>query len=177
MKWYVFLDDENSKTVDMLLDHNTTNKIRWSSTNYNDTNADVLLVGLELDTIDWKDNLHPRIITAEEIIDILGNDSFDLSVNSEFSFTSEFGWLNDRIRDCRNYWKVCYNNAINTSEEYTYGYWTTTPANSTTGENKMAWVIFRDGVLTKRNVTIDYSLGIRPVITIDKSLIANHQRK
>lgn len=173
MKWYVFLDDENSKTVDMLLDHNTTNKIRWSSTNYNDTNADVLLEGLELDTIDWKDNLHPRIITAEEIIDILGNDSFDLSVNSELSFTSEFGWLNDRIRDCRSYGKVCYNNAINTSEEYTYGYWTTTPANSTTGENKMAWVIFRDGDLTKRIVTIDYSLGIRPVITVDKSLIAN----
>lgn len=64
-------------------------------------------------------------------------------------------------------------NAINKSEEYTYGYWTLTPTKSSSQQNNMAWVIFRNGVLTKRNVTIDYSLGIRPVITIDKSLIAN----
>ena len=64
-------------------------------------------------------------------------------------------------------------NAINKSEEYTYVYWTLTPTKSSSQQNNMAWVIFRDGDLTKRNVKIDYSLGIRPVITIYKSLIAN----
>ena len=167
MKWYIFLDDENSRTVDMLLDHNTTATSNWSSTNKNDTNADALIETLQKDTKDWKEDLNPRIITAQEFVEIV-NPEFDINeavTGDKVNLSAAEGWLIDRISECRSYsGKICYNDAVGSKN--VYGYWTLTQI----GKSHV-WYVYRNGYMGTRAVDNVY-YGVRPVITVDKSIIA-----
>ena len=168
MKFYAFNDD-GGNTINLLLDHNTTGQVQWSSSGDNRPNK--LLEALSSDTSTWLgtetptnyslnqssassganytvdySNYKARIITAEEIAQITGNTSWDVTNESstyyffdslstmassncytefvpiEQSYTPflggcNYGWLYDRIRSsCTNF--GCLNDGVSTSNPY-----------------------------------------------------------
>ena len=170
MKWYTFNDEEGSTSVNLILDHNTTAKVEWNS---NGTNSEMKEVAraLENDTKDWKNAA--RLITANEVAKISGNTNWDASKTgqpwfyfgsnnqSDDSKRSSYGWLYDRTRsDCTTY--GCSNNA----DQDTWGYWTS----NAKSRSNLAWGVSRDGSLGDNSVSYA-SRGVRPVITISKSII------
>ena len=165
MKWYVFNDDDKSSTVNVILDHNTTASVTWNST----ANA------LKSNTSNWKSDLNPRLITANEIAKITGNTGFDASKTGQYWFyfdsnnqtqkanstnKSKYAWLFD-------YTYVCMNSGCNTPDSNTYGYWTSTRK---IDDSTYAWRVSSSGTLGDDDVP-DTSYGVRPVITIPKSVI------
>jgi prepilin-type N-terminal cleavage/methylation domain-containing protein len=165
MKWYAFNDDDKSSTVNVILDHNTTAGVAWDST------ADAL----KTDTSNWKRDLNPRLITANEVAKITGNKGWDASKTGQSWFyldsnnktqkanasnKSKYAWLFDYTYGCTSY-------GCNISDSSTYGYWASTPyEDNSTG----AWLVYWSGILRTGTVT-DTGSGIRPVITISKSNI------
>ena len=173
MKWYAFNDDSESSTVNMILDHNTTAGIAWNSNNKNVAYIDSNLKS-EVDKLvsesKWVDI--PRLISAEEISKITENtgwmnnnswyylDSNNTIQTAKSKGTSRYSWL-------FNYTFSCTNNGCNISDSSNYGYWTSTPYVTS---NSYVWRIAEIGgisVMDAQNTLI----GIRPVITISKSLI------
>ncbi len=165
MKWYAFNDDDKSSTVNVILDHNTTAKVVYNST------ADAL----KTDTSNWKSDLNPRLITANEIAKITEHPTFDASKTGQSWFyldsnnqtktanasnKSKYEWLFDYTTGCTSY-------GCNKADSSTWGYWTSTPNKD---DSTQAWLVYSDGSLYSLFVTCtDY--GIRPVITISKSKI------
>lgn len=113
MKFYAFNDDENSKTVSLILDHNTTNHAVYWNSNRGEAEQVIkegpkdAIEQLKKDTENWKgtetptnytnkkygytidySNLNARLITAEEIAKITGNSSFDENDTDYFYFDS-----------------------------------------------------------------------------------------
>lgn len=171
MKWYVYKD--NGDTYDMILDHNTTERIEYNSTNNNYEPKEVL-EALEIDTTNWQ--VTARLITGQEIADITGNtkwkdDGDDSSSEGSFYFDSndssqiatakgesKYAWLFDYTFACTPY-------GCNVSDLNVNGYWTSTPRPSTSSNN--VWAVYKKGNLTSYNANFG-SIGIRPVITITK---------
>ncbi len=167
MKWYAYAEDDTTYT--MILDHNTTAVID----NWNNRNTQ-----LSLDTNRWDSNLNPRLITSNEIdkiIEYTGSSPyyFETKTNespSTYPTIATYGWLFDRTQsNCVSY--GCLNNAtgnninnINNINNMS-GYWTDTPNES------YAWNVFNYGRLTYSILNIG-SQGIRPVITVQKSLLS-----
>ncbi len=175
MKWYIFNDDGNNYT--MILDHNTTARIRWNDDNKNVSYEESNLYSVVNDlkkTSGWKVN--PRLITAEEVNTITGKTDFDsASTNSWYYFdsnnqtqtattqgASKYAWLFD-------YTNSCANNGCNMADSSTYGYWTQTTL-GTAGSGSFVWIVGSSGYLYYNYVNYD-NTGIRPVITISKSII------
>ena len=174
MKWYVFNDKEGNATVNVILDHNTTANVAWNSTGSNSEMKEVKKA-LENDTSAWKNTA--RLITANEVAKITGHPTFDATQTGQGWFCldtnqpdntnwcskaqgkSEYAWLFDYTYECTNY-------GCNTSDLSTYGYWTSSPYK---GNFINAWRVNR-GYLGSRIVT-DTDYGIRPVITISKSIL------
>ena len=181
MKWYIYSEDNNSYT--MILDHNTTSGagVAYNSTNSNGEMKEVK-TALESDTSTWDKSLKARLITANEVAKITGNTSFDEKTStwdSEFYFDSnnqtqvanktnksKYAWLYDYTSSCADYGcniehpvYLGYN---------TYGYWTSAPVADNFG---CAWTVGRRGKLYHEPKSYNY-LGIRPVITISKSIIS-----
>ena len=181
MKWYIYSEDNNSYT--MILDHNTTAGagVAYNSTNSNGEMKEVK-TALESDTSTWDKSLKARLITANEVAKITGNTSFDEKTStwdSEFYFDSnnqtqvanktnksKYAWLYDYTSSCADYGcniehpvYLGYN---------TYGYWTSAPVADNFG---CAWTVGRRGKLYHEPKSYNY-LGIRPVITISKSIIS-----
>ena len=167
MKWYAFNDDDKSSTVNVILDHNTTAKVAWNSTG----------TVLEADTKNWKSDLNPRLITANEVAKITKHPTFDARKTGQSWFyldsnnqtktasstiKSKYAWLFDYTDGCANY-------GCNKADSSTYGYWTSTlyKDNST-----QAWRVSRDGDLNNHSSVAYAGSGIRPVITISKSNIS-----
>ena len=96
LKFYAFNDD-NNYTIDLLLDHNTTARVAWSSDNNVESGPQTLLEQLYIDTHKWNGVLQPedyeiiqgnrnykvtykgyksRLIKANEIAKITGNETF-----------------------------------------------------------------------------------------------------
>ena len=163
MKWYVFNDDGENAAVNVILDHNTTTNVAWRSTK----------TTLENDTSNWKSDLNPRLITANDVAKITGNTGWDASKGEQSRFfldsnnqtqianstnKSKYAWLFDYTMDCTNY-------GCNKSDLSTLGYWTTTTKTGTTGA---AWCVGSHGDLGTTVVGLS-GFGIRPVITISKS--------
>lgn len=125
MKWYVILDKEGNDTVDLLLDHNTTAIIAWSSngTNTSGPTIDKKILGQlkedtatwdgvqdridsysvnntegELYTIDYTD-YKARLISAEEIAQISGYNDFNLSEQTDLFY---FGTNKSDDKSLRN---------------------------------------------------------------------------
>ena len=175
MKWYAFNDDDKSSTVNVILDHNTTAKVAWNSTGYNYEMKEVADT-LETDTSNWKSDLNPRLIEANEIAKITGHPTFDASKENQKYFyidsnnqtqtanasnKSKYAWLFDYTNGCTSY-------GCNKADSSTWGYWTST--RSIGGSLTAAWRVIGSGHLFNNNVTFADS-GIRPVITISKSNI------
>ena len=175
MKWYAFGGNNNSETVNLLLDHNTTAKVAW---NTNDDNTDSSQIDAKVitDTEGWVGS--PRLMTADEIAKITENKTFNSTItdyNGWFYFdtnnqlsdpnrgpgTSKYAWLFDRTNGCTS--KGC-----NIEDSLTYGYWTST---AVSGSSSDVWCVRFHGYLTSYFAS-DSSGGIRPVITVSKSLIS-----
>ena len=175
MKWYIFNDDSESSTVNMILDHNTTATLTWHSSDENVTYEESNIKP-EIDKLvsesKWKDN--PRLINTEEIIQITENinwtnaiawyyfDSNNQTRTSTSQGESKYFWLFDYTNGCTSY-------GCNIENLNTYGYWTS-PTLGTDGSVSNVWFVYRGGYLHRRYASIT-GIGIRPVITISKSII------
>ena len=178
MKWYIFNDTKDSSTVNLLLDHNTTYRVAWNSSN---NNADGMKeVKEELDKLvsvsNWKDT--PRFIEANEVAKITGNTEFDATDPNKDNYfyfdtntssynpnrgegTSAYKWLFDYTINCTS-------NGCSIADSETSGYWASTPYASISAG---AWFVNYHGRLDTDYVNSTYS-GVRPVITISKSVIS-----
>ncbi len=186
MKWYIYSEDESNYT--MILDHNTTARIKWNDDNknvvYESSNLYAVVEDLKT-TSGWV--IDPRIITAEEINTITGKTGwtstgswycFDSKTNDTSKWcakakdSSSYKWLFNNLYDCENYGCSVkddnnYEGTGTAASGQTYGYWTSTiRENSTT----YVWRVSRNGHVMGNNVNEELR-GIRPVITISKSVI------
>ena len=175
MKWYIY--DDSGENYTMILDHNTTARISWNDDNinvsYEESNLYEVVEDLKTES-GWVVN--PRLITAEEIATITGKTGFDsTSANSWYYLdskthtqtaktqgTSNYAWLFDYTNGCTDY-------GCNISDSNSYGYWTSTTI-GISSSGSTVWYIYRNGNMYSYDVIRIYS-GIRPVITIPKSII------
>ena len=175
MKWYTFNDDSESSTINLILDHNTTAVIAWYSSEknilYEDSNAKTEVDKL-VSVSKWRDV--PRLISVDEILKITGKKNFDstdykspyyldhnsASRTSSSSVPSRYAWLFD-------YTFSCTSSGCSIADSSTSGYWTSTNR----GTSSEVWQISSSGQLKCRGASyVDH--GIRPVITISKSIIS-----
>ena len=180
LKWYIFNDDGNKDTVNMILDHNTTASVAYNSTGKN-TEMKEVKTALETDTKNWVNEA--RLISAEEIAEITNNKNWNSLKSTEFFYfetnTTEpgttcnsngeckYGWLFDRTnKACTN--SGCYND----SDVSINGYWTST---KNIGKDNYVWNVGYGGSLGNAlgggDVTYTDRYGVRPVIEIEKSKI------
>ena len=175
MKWYIY-SDENKNSFNLILDHNTTARVAWNSTG---NNSEIKEAAQQLitDTNTWDKSLKARLITANEVAKITGNTSFDektstyddwfyLDSNNQTQVAnstnkSKYAWLFDYTYSCKEYGCDIEDSSLN-------GYWTSTPA---AGRTDCAWHVYWTGTLNN-GTTSNTDLGVRPVITVSKSLIA-----
>ena len=192
MKWYIFNDSGDNYT--MILDHNTTARIKWNDSNsnvsYESSNLKAVVDDL-VTTSKWV--VTPRLITADEVNTIVGGAS-TWNVNDyntwfyfegtgtknqttptyDSSNRSSYDWLYNNLNKC----KTDYGCTIEDSNTYsgygtadegqTWGYWTSTPV-GTAGSGSIVWRVNEGGSL--RGCTAnDAGFGVRPVISVSKSI-------
>ena len=177
MKWYTFGGNNDSETVNLLLDHNTTALVAWNTSN---SNSDSSQINQKVanDTTGWVGS--PRLITAGEIAEITGNsnvekfkngtavatdwfyfqDNFQISPNLSQG-TATYKWLFDRTNECTNY-------GCDIADNSTWGYWTSTVVSDSLS---LVWIVTYDGYLSGGIASGSSTRGVRPVITVSKSLI------
>ena len=204
MKFYAFNDD-GKDTINLLLDHNTTATIAWNSNTSNSDGPSEVLTQLKNDTEPWQGTITPtnytmnqtgqesnakytidysgykaRLITAQEIAKITGNNSWDeKTANSWYYFDTntmnasdickkgnttgcQYGWLYDRIsKNCTEY--GCLSN---TDQEFLNRYWT---ASSGADNSYLAWTVYSRGSVDCNMVDESLNSGLRPVIEVLKS--------
>ena len=191
MKWYAFLDSEESSTVNLILDHNTTDYVAWA--NSGETTPTVVNAKLQADITNWNAAVKntARLISASEVNKIApltpfsydGYDDMGYGViidvpnwnisdyNTWYIFhtgnqdeyqgaagTNKYAWLFDNTDECTTY-------GCNVADSGTYGYWTSSHAS-----NGLAWFVSYGGHLGNYDVAHNGTLGVRPVITISKSI-------
>ena len=177
MKWYTF-NDEGSKTetVNMILDHNTTAHVAYNSTGSNSEMKEVK-IALESDTSTWDSSLNARLITANEVAKITENTSFDEKISTYDKYfyldsnnqtqvanstnKSKYSWLYDYTYSCKAY-------GCNIEDSSTWSYWTSVPI---AGRTDIVWIMSRIGYLYNRSTSDNDYSGVRPVITVSKSII------
>ena len=187
MKWYIFKEDFDNYT--MILDHNTTARIKWNDNNVN-VSYENSNIKAEVDKLvsvsKWKNT--PRLITANELSKITNNSTFNDSVENNWYFfdsnshnqtatskgASTYSWLYDYTSSCSSW--GCnvednnYYTGVGTSGTgYFYGYWTST-TRGTAGAGYAVWDVFHHGNLDGGDANYD-ARGIRPVITISKTIL------
>ena len=165
MKWYAFLDSENSNTVNLLLDHNTTAMVSFSSS----------LAQVSSDASTWNSEVKntARIIKEDEIAKITGNTTWSKSSNDYYlhnnsateykgaAGTNKYAWLFDYTNSCTTY-------GCSYQDSKTYGYWTN---NTGIVIDDDAWAIAFTGNL-RTNMAVNSMLnGVRPVITVNKKVL------
>lgn len=165
MKWYAYKKEKNQLT--MILDHNTTTTVAYNSSGSN-TSPKEVAEALKEDTENWKTTA--RLITGQEVADIVGNTVWTASLDDIVYFqetsgkgNSKFSWLFDYTYKCEQY-------GCDNEDYYTFGYWTSTPEVSEWNDFHV-WYVDRKGVLgSPTGITVDEDdkLGVRPVITITK---------
>lgn len=198
MKWYTFLDNEaNSGTnanVRMILDHNTTASVAWNSSGTNISGPNQALNAILADTNSYTGVITPtnyvlnngvanytinyssfkaRLITASEVGNIIGIPIFNEATESSLKFfetlttiapnpaTKKYAWLFDYTNSCTTY-------GCNISDSSTYGYWTSTAKPEVTASS---WMVHSGGKLDRYLVADTNYFGVRPVITVLKSII------
>ena len=194
MKWYIYSEDESNYT--MILDHNTTARIMWNDSNrnvaYEQSNLYAVVEDLKT-TSGWKVN--PRLITAEEINTITGKTGFDSTNSSSWyyldtktqaqeTFTeskrSKYYWLYNNLNRCKtdttDYGCTIEDNNKypiygNTTTGNIWSYWTQTIL-GTAGSDSRIWSVNNNGTLRNGAADNGAGYGIRPVITINKSIVS-----
>ena len=175
MKWYTFGGNNDSDKVNLLLDHNTTAKVAWNTSNSN-TDSSQINEKVATDTQGWVGN--PRLITADEIAKITDNKTFNSATtdsNGWFYFDSnnqtrvanssnksKYAWLFDRTNNCTSY-------GCNIADSSTYGYWTST---AVSGSSSYVWRVNDYGRLGHNDASVGSHCGVRPVITVLKSNVS-----
>ena len=190
MRWYAFNYD-GSDTVNLLLDHNTTAKVAWvskedyiaaggtereyGSDGNNSKGPITALKQLKSDTSTWNKSINARLIEASEIAKITGNTTWTAGgyyiyyfhTNSDSSYrgaagTNKYAWLIDNTKECTTY-------GCNVADSSTLGYWTNTVNSSLSSR---AWIVNYFGNLAYNKVNFADHYGVRPVVTISKSIIS-----
>ena len=175
MKWYAF-NDKGNDTVNLLLDHNTTAKVAWASSGTNTNGPITALKQLESDTASWNSTIKntARLIEAREIATITGNSGwtaggsnyyFHTNSNTQYkgaAGTNKYAWLFDNTKNCTTY-------GCNVADSSTYGYWTNTEY--LVNSSRARLVSYDGGLLYESVNTAGYD-GVRPVITVLKSIIS-----
>ena len=176
MKWYAFLDSEDSETVNLILDHNTTDYVAWNSDSTG-TTPDTVNAELQADITNWNDAVKStaRLISVSEVKQIAPTAEGFTWTETDYSAwyffhngnqtayegaagSNTYAWLFDNTYECT----TC---GCNTADNGTNGYWT-----SSFASGGHAWYVDIDGSLTSDDVTNDDFYGVRPVITISKSI-------
>lgn len=199
MKWYTFNDlGESTDTINLILDHNTTALVAWNTTGSNVRGPTNIMTQLVSDTSSWTgvptrsdsysvnngtanytinySTYKARLITAAEIATITGNLSFveattpykswfylDSNNKTQTATTtgaSNYNWLFDYTNGCTSY-------GCKIADASNSGYWTST---SISGATSIAWCVSRNGDLNNNYITFATYRGLRPVITINKSV-------
>ena len=187
MKWYVFNDDGKSKTVNLLLDHNTTAKVawvtkedyiaaggteaEWGSNGNNSKGPITALKQLKSDTSTWNKSINPRLIEASEVAKITnntawtaGDNSYYFHTNSNTEYkgaagTNKYAWLFDNTYNCTTY-------GCNVADSSAGAYWTNT---ADSGNFNTAFTVYYIGILSHDNSVANASgPGVRPVITVSR---------
>ena len=189
MRWYTF-NDEGTDTINLLLDHNTTATVAWvTKEDYVEAGGTVEEYGsvgntskgpitalkqLKSDTSTWNKSINPRLIEASEIATITGNSGltaggsyYYFHTNSTTKYTgaagtNKYAWLFDNTYNCTTY-------GCNVAASGTHGYWTNTAVSSVSAT---AFYVVCDGKMNNRNVSHAGNYGVRPVVTISKSIIS-----
>ena len=189
MKWYSILDNGTSEKMTLLLDHNTTAKVAWvSKADYiavggteaeygsygnNSKGPITLLKQLKSDTSSWNKSINARLIEASEIATITGNSGwtaggsyyfFHTNSTTEYkgaAGTNKYAWLFDNTYNCTNW-------GCNVVDSSNYGYWTNT---AYSGYSHLAWHVHCDGSLKFDSVKQAGYNGVRPVITVSRSIL------
>ena len=193
MKWYVFNDEGDNYT--MILDHNTTARVKWNDDNknvvYEESNLYAVVEDLKT-TSGWE--VGPRLITTEEINRITGKTDFDVSNIVSWYFLdtktqthgvfsdnvrSKYNWLYNNLNLCKtdstDYGctiedKSIYNGYGTAEQGSTWAYWTSTTVDIFNSDSRV-WLVSRHGYLGGDDACSTRS-GIRPVITIPKFIIS-----
>ena len=194
-KFYIF-DDSNDKYT-MIMDRNTTAKVAWNSSGKNADGMNEVAIRLNEDTTGWVGS--PRLITANELAHIVGADSNDTikwaqsktygtddTTNkaswfyldgSGTTYSSSDGWQKQVANSTTpsnyawlyNYTIGCESYGCTIADSSTYGYWT---SDAVIGYSDYAWGVNTGGRLYHYiGVKLDTYCGVRPVITIDKSIL------
>ena len=173
MRWYTF-NDEGNDTVNLLLDHNTTAKVAWASSGRNTNGPVEVKTQLESDTSSWNKSINPRLIEASEIATITGypnwnNNGYYFHTNSTTEYTgaagtNKYAWLFDNTYGC-----TTYGCNVAVTDYSNYGYWTNT---AYSGDSNNAWFVDSTGCWDYFGVENARSRGVRPVVTISKSIIS-----
>ena len=175
MRWYTFNDEGNDR-VNLLLDHNTTATVAWASSGTNTNGPITALKQLESDTASWNSTIKntARLIEAREIATITGNSGwtaggsnyyFHTNSNTQYkgaAGTNKYAWLFDNTKNCTTY-------GCNVADSSTYGYWTNTEY--LVNSSRARLVSYDGGLLYESVNTAGYD-GVRPVITVLKSIIS-----
>ena len=173
MRWYAF-NDEGTSTINLLLDHNTTAKVAWASTGTNANGPVEVKTQLESDTASWNKSINARLIEASEVAKITNNTAWTAGgsfyyfhTNSESPYegaagTNKYAWLFDNTYDCTTY-------GCNVADSSNQGYWTNT---AYSGNSIRAWSVNYIGYLYYNYMEYSVNGGVRPVITISKSIIS-----
>ena len=193
-------DDTSDDVYKAILDHNTTARVIWNANNSNvdlaDSNLNSLINDLKMAWINNGTNANSYIIdvgiiSGQEVADIVENTSWKASDESRYYFdkngntfgtnpvattqgSSNYAWLYEYTYDCeQNGCNVqdnnTYTNVNDSSTGGTYGYWADTPY---TGNGSNVWGVGRIGGFGHDNANVA-NRGLRPVIIVPKSAIAN----
>ena len=173
MKWYSILDNGTSDNITLLLDHNTTATVAWASSGINTNGPVEVKTQLDSDTASWNKSINPRLIEANEIVTITeypiwDNNFYYFHTNSQTQYkgaagTNKYAWLFDNTRECTTY-------GCNVADSSTDGYWTN---NAYSGDSYGgARAVAFTGYLGLDNVNLADICGVRPVITVLKSIIS-----
>ena len=197
MRWYTFGDKTGKTTVKMILDHNTSNGTPWISKEdyikaggteeeYNQKDLNNNIIGnnskgpitvtnkLKDDTKNWKQEISPRLITANEVAAITGTTWFNSKTSTEGYWfkgngqnisagAGAYAWLYSYLNTCEEW------GCNKQDQSASYGYSTSDKHTSMIGR---AWDVFRLGNLSYDRVSVTNNFAVRPVITLSKSKLA-----
>ena len=185
MRWYVF--DESGDTYKMILDHNTTARVKWddynSNVDYDSSNVKEAVDNL-VTVSDWK--VTPRLITGQEVAGITNKTDWNqASTGTWFYFEtktttiptfdsttrSKYDWLFNNSGKCKSD-TTDYGCTLEDGQSYTgygtavngisYGYWTHDQVGES-GSGSKVWAVTRHGRLVGYDAQESY-FGVRPVI-------------
>lgn len=158
MRWYIFNDEKGNKDVDMILEHNLYKILAFEQ------------APVKLQQLGWVSGLNQRMMTLDEFKKIANNDISvsNLSTKGEDGY-SIYAWLYNYTTD--NTSNPCTEQNCKYYGENSGKYWLDTKTENY--ETSTRIYVVGSAVITNR-VKGDGGVGIRPVITISKSLFSNN---